>query len=79
MISMLVMIILHSASGVEIDVNIATITNMRSPEPGNKNFTPDVRCLINMSDGKFVTVRETCEEVRRAMEARKKSIRERNQ
>jgi hypothetical protein len=79
MISMLVMIILHSASGVEIDVNIATITNMRSPEPGNKNFTPDVRCLINMSDGKFVTVRETCEEVRRVMEARKKSIRERNQ
>ena len=76
---MLVMIILHSASGVEIDVNTATITNMRSPEPGHKHFTPDVKCLINMSDGKFVTVRETCEEVRRAMEARKKSIRERNQ
>ena len=79
MIPMLVMIILHSATGVEIDINTSTITNMRSPEPGNKNFTPDVKCLINMSDGKFVTVRETCEEVRRAMEARKKSIRERNQ
>jgi hypothetical protein len=64
---------------VEIDVNIATITNMRSPEPGNKNFTPDVKCLINMSDGKFITVKETCEEVRRAMEARRKAIRERNQ
>jgi hypothetical protein len=76
---MLVMIILHSASGVEIDVNIATITNMRSPEPGNKNFTPDVKCLINMSDGKFITVKETCEEVRRAMDARRKAIRERNQ
>jgi len=79
MIPMLVMVILHSATGVEIDINTSTITNMRSPEPGNKNFTPDVKCLINMSDGKFVTVRETCEEVRRAMEARKKSIRERNQ
>ena len=76
---MLVMIILHSASGVEIDVNIATITNMRSPEPGHKHFTPDVKCLINMSDGKFITVKETCEEVRRAMEARRKAIRERNQ
>jgi hypothetical protein len=78
MISMVVMIILHSATGVEIDVNTANITNMRSPEPGNRLFTPDVRCLINMSDGKFVTVRETCEEVRRAMDARK-AIRERNQ
>jgi hypothetical protein len=76
---MLVMIILHSASGVEIDVNTATITNMRSPEPGHKHFTPDVKCLINMSDGKFITVKETCEEVRRAMEARRKAIRERNQ
>ena len=79
MISMVVMIILHSATGVEIDVNTATITNMRSPEPGNKNFTSDVRCLINMSDGKFVTVRETCEEVRRVMDARKKAIGERIQ
>ena len=77
MIPMLVMVILHSATGVEIDVNTATITNMRSPEPGHKHFTPDVRCLINMSDGKFITVKETCEEVRRVMDARKKAIRER--
>ena len=77
MIPMLVMVILHSATGVEIDVNTATITNMRSPEPGHKNFSPTVRCLINMSDGKFVTVKETCEEVRRVMDARKKAIRER--
>ena len=79
MIPLLVMVILHSATGVEIDVNTATITNMRSPEPGNKNFTPDVRCLINMSDGKFVTVKETCDEVRRAMEARKKATKGGNQ
>ena len=50
MFPILVMVILHSATGVEIDVNTSTITNMRSPEPGHKNFTPDVRCLINMSD-----------------------------
>jgi len=59
------MIILHSATGVEIDVNEKLITNMRNPEPGHKNFSGNVKCMINMSDGKFVPVKETCEEVRR--------------
>ena len=64
---LLLMIILHSGSGVEMGVNPALITNMRNPEPNNPSFTPNVKCLINMSDGKFVTVKETCEEVRRMM------------
>jgi hypothetical protein len=59
------LIILHSATGVEIDLNEKLITNMRNPEPGHKNFSKDVKCMINMSDGKFVSVRETCEEVRK--------------
>jgi len=74
MFLMLVMIILHSGSGIEMDVNPMLITNMRNPEPNNPAFTPNVKCLINMSDGKFVTVRETCDEVRRLMEARRKSL-----
>ena len=65
MILLVTMIVLHSATGVEIDINEKLITNMRSPEPGHKNLSENVRCQINMSDGKFVTVRETCEEVRR--------------
>jgi len=64
---LLVMIILHSTTGVEIDVNEKLITNMRSPEPGHLNFTKDANCMINMSDGKFVPVRETCEEVRKLL------------
>ena len=64
---LMLMIILHSGAGVEMAVNPALITNMRNPEPGNPSFTPTVRCLINMADGKFVTVKETCEEVRRMM------------
>jgi hypothetical protein len=68
---MLVMIILHSGSGVEIDLNTDAITNLRNPEPANKAFSPNVKCQVNMSDGKFVTVKETCEQVRRIMEQRK--------
>ena len=64
---LMLMIILHSGAGVEMAVNPALITNMRNPEPNNPSFTPNVKCLINMSDGKFVTVKETCEEVRRMM------------
>ena len=65
MIALVAMLVLHSATGVEIDVNPKNITNMRSPEPGNKNFSDTVKCQINMADGKFVTVKETCEEVRK--------------
>jgi hypothetical protein len=61
------MIILHSGSGTAIDLNTATITNLRNPEPSNPAFTPNVRCQVNMVDGKFVTVTETCNEVRHKM------------
>ena len=67
----LVLIVLHSGSGTPIDLNTEMITNMRSPEPGNKNFNDNVRCQINMVDGKFVTVKETCAEVRKLMETTK--------
>ena len=72
MIPFLIMIVLHSATGVEIDVNTESITNLRRPEPNNPNFTKDVKCQINMYDGKFVTVKETCEEVRTKMEGHHK-------
>jgi hypothetical protein len=70
---LLVMIILHSATGTAIDLNTAMITNLRNPEPGDSTplFTKGVKCQINLADGKFVTVTETCNEVRRIMEDRK--------
>jgi hypothetical protein len=69
-IPLLVMIILHSATGTPLDLNTATITNLRNPEPSNNAFTPNVKCQVNMTDGKFVTVKETCAEVRRIMQAK---------
>lgn len=69
---LLVMIILHSGSGTSLDLNTTTITNLRNPEPSNNAlFTPGVKCQVNMTDGKFVTVTETCAEVRQIMEGRK--------
>ena len=66
-----VMIVLHSAAGVAIDVNTDLITHLRNPEPSNPAFTPNVKCQVNMTDGKFVTVVESCREVRSIMDNRK--------
>jgi hypothetical protein len=67
---MLVLLILHSGAGTPIEVNSSSITHMRNPEPGQKNLSSSVKCQINMMDGKFIAVRETCAEVHRLMEGK---------
>jgi len=72
MIPMLVLIILHSGSGTPLELNPALVTNLRNPEPANSGvFAKGVRCQVNMVDGRFVTVTETCAEVRKLMETAK--------
>lgn len=62
-----VLITLHTVSGIPVEVNTELITHMRSPDKTNKAFVEGVKCMINMADGKFVTVRETCDSIRRAI------------
>lgn len=57
------LIVLHSLSGHAITVNPQLITSMREGE-GKGNYSDKANCLINLSDGKFVTVTESCEQVR---------------
>ena len=68
-----VMIVLHTGMGVAVEVNTEAITHLRNPEPNSSNpsFPQNVKCMVNLSDGKFVTVVETCKEVRSIMENRK--------
>jgi len=61
------LITLHTVSGIVVEVNTDLITHLRNPDPGHKAFIENVNCMINMADGKFVTVVETCEAVRRAI------------
>jgi hypothetical protein len=56
-------VVLHSPTGGEIIVNPAAVTSMRGGEKSG-HFAAGLHCLINTSDGKFVTVVETCETVR---------------
>jgi len=65
------LLVLHTVSGVVVEVNPSAITHLRNPE-GQQNFPKKAQCMINMADGKFVTVTETCESVRRAIEELRK-------
>ena len=67
------LIVLHTVDGREIVLNPAQVTSMREAHEANdpdRAFTKDVRCMVNLADGKFVTVIEECDEVRRLMEGR---------
>ena len=58
-----VMILLHGPGGREIMVNPDLVVSMHAAVEGepNKIMADEVRCLINTSDGKFISVIEDCE------------------
>jgi len=70
MIALIALILLHGPNGHEISVSPRLITSMHAAIPGqpNKQFNDDVNCVINTADGKFVSVVETCDEVRTLIE-----------
>ena len=68
----IILMLLHGPDGSEIRVNPDQITHLRSAKP---NASKDEKifhgspanCMINLADGKFVTVVETCEQVKGMM------------
>jgi len=62
-----VLLLLHTVDGREIDVNPTQITSMREAHEADdpsRAFTGKVRCMVNTSDGKYVTVIEECAAIR---------------
>jgi hypothetical protein len=71
---MFALVLLHAPTGSAIYVNPDTVTTMRSPTAEkNKHFTDEAKCLLNTSDGKFISVIETCDEVRELFKKRKEN------
>jgi uncharacterized protein YlzI (FlbEa/FlbD family) len=68
LIAALAMIVLHTGDGREIGINPKQVTSMREARETNKHFTDKVRCMVNLTDGKFVAVLETCDVVRNKIE-----------
>lgn len=67
------LIVVHTIDGREITINPAQVTFLTGPKDGRPNalLVEGVNCVINLADGKYVTVAETCEAVRKLLEAAK--------
>jgi hypothetical protein len=65
------LVVFHSVEGREIAVDPYHVTAIQAPkragEPG-KLFVDTVHCIIALTDGKYVTVAEGCEEVKQKLE-----------
>lgn len=59
------LLLLHGPTGREIRINPRNITSLHAsvPTQRNKAVAEGAHCLINTSDGKFVSVAETCDAV----------------
>lgn len=66
----LILLMLHGPDGREIDVSVDEITSLhcKLPEVPNKLFAEGVNTIINLTDGKYVSVSEPCIEVRARIE-----------
>jgi hypothetical protein len=59
---------LTGPDGGLIEVNPEEVVSIRAPGTIEGHFPGGTRCVVNTSDGKFLPVREKCEEVAKALE-----------
>jgi hypothetical protein len=68
-----VLISLHAPNGDKIDVNPDSITSMRDRaaqhDADESLVAKGIECMINLSDGKYVSVTEHCDKVRELIKA----------
>jgi hypothetical protein len=65
------LVLLHGVDGKEIWVNPESVTSMHGPT-GQKLLAEGAHCALNLWDGKFISIRETCKEVREVFEGARK-------
>ena len=60
----------HTIDGRHVHINrqaIVTIGGPRSGDQGQQMFAREATCLVTLSDGKFITVVESCDTIRRRL------------
>jgi uncharacterized protein YlzI (FlbEa/FlbD family) len=69
------LIAFETLDGREVLINPANIVSVSETsevrKPQEKLLTEKVHCVINMTNGKFISVAEACDSVRRRLEALK--------
>ena len=61
-------VVFHRVDGGEVLINPAQVTSIRNPEGRYRNLIPVGRCIIDLTDRKFIMVAEPCAEVRKMLE-----------
>jgi len=70
LLAVLHLVLLHSVDGREIFVNPEQVTSVQGYTDGehNKVLAESVNCVIGMTNGKFISVAEYCDEVKQKLE-----------
>lgn len=63
------LIVLHRSDGGSVWISADEVTSLRSPAGKLGHLTPRGHCIVYLADGKFVSVLEGCNEVKRQLEA----------
>lgn len=68
------LIVLHTLDGRAVTINPAQVTHLIAALADQPNvlLVEGVQCVINLSDGKRVTVTESCDAVRKLLEEAKR-------
>ncbi len=64
---MLQLVLLHNIDGHPAQINPKLIVSI-SPPRDKSALTSGVKCIVSLADRKFVSVKETCDEVQALME-----------
>jgi hypothetical protein len=62
------LLVLHRSDGGEVIVAPAQVTSLRTPAGPLGGITPHGHCIVNLTDGRFVAVLESCREAQRRLE-----------
>jgi hypothetical protein len=63
------LVLLHSVDGNDVYINPELVTSLRAaiPNKENKLVAQEVKCILYTTDGKFISVIETCDQVRKLL------------
>jgi hypothetical protein len=74
------LVLLHGPDGQEIEVNVAEISTLREPrEDAQQHFGKNVNCVVIMTNGKFVSVREPCHKIVEAVRGEENKLKPKNE
>lgn len=70
-VALVTLIVLHLIDGRTVTINpqqVTLLSDARNEDDKNKQLHKDVKCVVHLTDGRYVSVAEECSAVRKLME-----------